>query len=145
MQRVMPDVNVLVLLHREEMRGHQSARLWFDNCFERAEIIVLTEFVCTSFVRLVTNKRIFNESTSSSDALKFVSDIQKLTGESTSLFVASHWQTFELLCQQVGLTGNDIPDTYLAAVAIDLEATLVIFDKGFQRFPGLNLQLLQTS
>jgi hypothetical protein len=46
---------------------------------------------------------------------------------------------FSAYVQELRLTGNDVPDAYLAALAVDHEATLVSLDRGFRRFPGLRL------
>jgi predicted nucleic acid-binding protein len=47
------------------------------------------------------------------------------------------------LCQSLNLNGNDCTDAMLAATALDRGLRLVTFDKGFQRFPGLQWLLLQ--
>ena len=46
---------------------------------------------------------------------------------------------FASYVQELRLTGNDVPDAYLAALAVDHEATFVSLDRGFRRFPGLQL------
>ena len=38
----------------------------------------------------------------------------------------------------LGLSGNDVNDVWLAALAIEHRATLVSTDLGFARFPGLS-------
>ena len=37
--------------------------------------------------------------------------------------------------------GNDVPDAYLAALAIEQGATWITTDRGFARFPGLRWRL----
>jgi len=43
------------------------------------------------------------------------------------------WAVFELLCAQGKLTGNAIPDAWIAAVAQSNQVHLVTFDKGFRK------------
>jgi predicted nucleic acid-binding protein len=47
------------------------------------------------------------------------------------------------LCTNLSLSGNDCNDALLAAVALEKTLRLVTFDKGFQRFPNLKLELLE--
>jgi predicted nucleic acid-binding protein len=43
------------------------------------------------------------------------------------------------------LRGSDVPDAYLASVAMEQGATMVTLDRGFRRFEGLRvLDPLQT-
>jgi predicted nucleic acid-binding protein len=50
-----------------------------------------------------------------------------------------HWGIFHDLVSQHGLRGNDIPDAYLAALALEQGATWVTTDRGFARYEGLRL------
>jgi predicted nucleic acid-binding protein len=50
-----------------------------------------------------------------------------------------HPRLFAALCEALRLRGNDINDAFLAALAIEYDATLVSADRGFARFPGLRL------
>ena len=50
-----------------------------------------------------------------------------------------HWQIFDRLVRAGGARGNDVPDAYHAALAIEHGATLASFDRGLARFPGLRL------
>ena len=55
---------------------------------------------------------------------------------------ASAWRHFVGLVTALELRGNDVPDAWLAAQAIELDAHFVTFDRGFRRFPGLHLTVL---
>ena len=56
---------------------------------------------------------------------------------------ARHWNIFTKLCKKVNSTGNLIPDTYLAALAIEAEAEWITADHDFKVFePELRLLLL---
>jgi predicted nucleic acid-binding protein len=49
-----------------------------------------------------------------------------------------HWETLHSLIRTLSLSGNDINDAWLAALAIERGATLISLDQGFSRFPGLS-------
>jgi hypothetical protein len=51
-----------------------------------------------------------------------------------------HWQIFTRLCAAVGARGNVIPDAFLAAIAIESGSEWITTDRGFRRFPGLQLR-----
>jgi len=46
------------------------------------------------------------------------------------------------LCQELNLAGNDCNDAMLAALSMERNVRLVTFDKGFRRFPELDLLVL---
>ena len=48
-----------------------------------------------------------------------------------------HWQHFRRLATRIEARGNDLPDAYLAAYAVENGATWLSADRGFARFPGL--------
>jgi len=48
-----------------------------------------------------------------------------------------HWDSFRALCGEIGARGPDISDAFLAAVAIEQNATWLSADRGFARFPRL--------
>jgi hypothetical protein len=52
---------------------------------------------------------------------------------------ASHWSIFRDLVASHRLRGNDVPDAYLAAIALEAGATMATLDRGFARFAGLRL------
>ena len=48
------------------------------------------------------------------------------------------WSIFERACLDINAEGNDIPDAYLAALAIENDCTLISTDNGFARFTRLD-------
>jgi len=48
-----------------------------------------------------------------------------------------HWSIFSRLCREGDATGNLVPDTYIAALAIESGAELITTDRDYARFPGL--------
>jgi predicted nucleic acid-binding protein len=52
----------------------------------------------------------------------------------------SHWEIFVRLCRETNVAGDDIPDAYLAALAIENDCEFVSTDTGFVRFARLKLR-----
>ncbi|MBK6562959.1 PIN domain-containing protein [Candidatus Amarobacter glycogenicus] len=51
----------------------------------------------------------------------------------------AHWRIFQRIADSAGISGGDLTEAYLAAFAIEHDATFVTFDRGFARFPGLKV------
>ena len=56
----MPDVNVLVYAHREETPGHSRYAAWLTKLAGSPEPFALSELVLHGFLRVATNRRIFD-------------------------------------------------------------------------------------
>jgi len=133
------DVNVLVDAFRHSAPAHEQVSSWLDAATEGPEHIGVLPHVGSAFVRLVTNRRIFREPTPAGEAIEFVSVL--LSAPRTKLVSPGpgHWQIFVDLVRDLNLTGDDVPDAFIAAASLDLGATLITSDRGFRRFPGLRV------
>lgn len=134
---LMPDVNVFIYAHRLDVSEHQLHREWLERALRGPEHVGVSELVLASFLRIVTNHRIFKEPTSVEDALAFTHAIRSGRRAIAVVPRERHWTVFTDLCRTVGARANVVPDAYLAALAIDYGATWVTNDRGFARFPGL--------
>ncbi len=137
MAMLLPDVNILVYAQREEMPQHPPAKEWLTRALDGDEPVGVFEMTLASFVRIVTNRRIFKTPTPISDALAFAEALRASPAAQLVLPQASHWKIFERLCRETPIQGDDVPDAYLAALAIELDAELITTDRGFSRFSNL--------
>ncbi len=144
MNRYLPDVNVLIYAHREEMQHHPIARDWLEERANSADTVLLLKPVLASFLRIVTNRRIFATPTPTSEAFLFVSQFTAASGFQITDLPTEHWQAFETLCNETSLSGDLIPDGYIAAAAMQLDAELISADKDFGRFPNLHWSSIPT-
>ncbi|MCC7076820.1 MAG: type II toxin-antitoxin system VapC family toxin [Acidimicrobiia bacterium] len=133
------DVNVLVYAHRAEMHNHARARAWLEEARRGVEPLGLPGLVVSGFLRVVTHARVFKDPTPSDEALAFVEAL--LASPAVDLVEPGrrHWHLFRELVAAMRLRGNDVPDAYLAALAIEQGGTWVTTDRGFGRFSGLRL------
>lgn len=60
---LLPDVNVLIYAHREDAPEHGRYAAWLTSLTEASEPFALSEIVLASFLRIVTNPRIFDPPT----------------------------------------------------------------------------------
>jgi uncharacterized protein len=128
------DTNILIYGLQEEAPEHAVARAWLTDAL-RSEAVAVTSAALTGLFRVASSQRIFNRP-DLAGALAMADGL--IAGGAQQLEPAArHWPIFRELCLRHGLSGNEIPDAHLAAVAIEHDATLVTHDRGFDRFAEL--------
>jgi uncharacterized protein len=130
-----PDVNVLVAASRSDHIHHQVAYTWLNetliSCAEGTRF-TLMPMVIASFLRLVTNTKIFVCPTPIVDALQFIDALLAVPGVEMATLDAE-WAMLRQLCADKKLSANDIPDAWLAAAVMQHSEHLVTFDQDFKK------------
>jgi toxin-antitoxin system PIN domain toxin len=134
---ILADVNVLVYAHRQDLSQYERFSAWLGGEIESGRSFALCDASLAGFLRIVTNGRIFATPTPLDVALRSIEELREQPATSHIGPGARHWGIFSDLCTAVGARGNDIPDAYLAALAIESGSELITADRGFGRFPGL--------
>ena len=137
---LLADVNVFVYARRRESPGHSEIRAWLQNQLGGSQPFGVSDLVLSSFVRIVTNRRVYVEPTPVAAALEFCAIVLAAPAAVRLRPGARHWEIFADLCRAAGARANIVPDAYLAALAIEHGATWVTFDSGFRRFAGLRVE-----
>lgn len=137
---LLADVNVFVYARRRESERHEEYRGWLEDRLSGVEPFGVSELVLSSFLRIVTNHRIYREPTPPAKAVDFCRSILDAPATVALRPGPRHWGIFEDLCRSTDARANQVPDAYLAALAIENGATWVTLDRGFARFPGLRTQ-----
>ena len=136
-----PDVNVLVAASRADHPHHQPALRWMRQAMANAAgqasqaghaELGLLSTVVASFLRLVTHPRVFAVPTPAADAVAFVDALLGATGV-RMLTVKDEWPRLRALCLAQQLSGNDLPDAWIAASVLQTRETLATFDHDFLR------------
>lgn len=132
------DVNVCLFALRPDISEEaEGVRGWVQEALVGHEQVGLSELVLSAMVRLATNGRIFSEPTSPRDAVAFADAMLGAPAASAVRPGARHWTIFGDLTREHRLRANDVPDAYLAALAMEAGATFVTLDRGFARFEKL--------
>ena len=92
----------------------------------------LMPMVVASFLRLVTNSKIFVRPTPVEDAIGFMDALLAVPGVEMPP-LGTEWPMLRQLCIEKKLAANDIPDAWLAAAVIQLSEHLVTFDTDFKK------------
>ncbi len=129
-----PDVNVLVAASRSDHPHHPAARAWLEQALAAADTHPLTvmPMVLASLLRLVTSPKIFVQPTPMAEALRFVDALLDQPGVQLS-GLGPEWPKLRQLCLDGPLSGNDLPDAWLAAAVDHQGEHLVSFDRDFRK------------
>ncbi len=88
-------------------------------------------------LRIVTHPRIFKVPTSIEQAIEFAQSLLSTPNCVTVTPGPRHWEIFTGLCRKTGASGNEVPDAYLAALAIESGSEWITTDRGFSRYEDL--------
>ena len=130
-----PDVNVLVAAYRADHPHHTTARTWIEQALTQAAsgaTFSVMPMVTASFLRLVTSPKIFQQPTPIADAVLFVDVMLAATGVRQTT-AGAEWPRMRSLCLEQQLSGNDLPDAWLAACVMHHGEHLVTFDRDFRK------------
>jgi uncharacterized protein len=131
------DTNVLVYAHRADLPEHADYRSLLERLANGDEPLGLPDLVLSGLVRVVTNRRIFREPTTSDEVWQAVDALLAAPAAMTLRAGERHWVSFRQLATDINARGNDIPDAYVAAYAVENNAIWLSADRGFARFPRL--------
>jgi uncharacterized protein len=132
---MIPDVNVVLAAARPDHAHHALARVWWLDAMQTANAartIRLLPVVVSGFLRISTHPKIFKVPSTIQAATAHVDALLSLPN--VDLFeVQPNWHDFERLCNDKSLTGNTIPDAWIAATVAQHGEHLVTFDKDFRK------------
>ncbi len=136
---ILPDVNVLVYAFREEAVNHDRYKRWLEGVLATEEVAVV-DHCLVGFVRVVTNPRIFSDPAPTALALEFVERLRRSGRARPTSATSATWALMnDWAGQDSAVRGNLVPDSYLAALAVAHGASIATNDRGFARFPGVDL------
>jgi toxin-antitoxin system PIN domain toxin len=132
------DVNILIEAHRKDAPKHEEVSAWLMRELQTYPGVAVSEFVLSSFLRIVTHPKIFKMPTPLPEALEFVEDFRSRKSIRIAMPGDTHWRIFMDLLERYEATGNLIPDAYHAALALENGDTWISLDRGFARYTCLD-------
>lgn len=135
---ILIDTNLLIYAHISTFPQHQKSRKWLDDQLNNCFRVGLPWPSLLSFMRLVTNPRIFTNAESVTSAWKQVENW--LSNDSAWIPQPTHKHQEILSSLIIHASGrpNLIPDLHLATLAIEHGLTLCSSDGDFSRFKELS-------
>jgi uncharacterized protein len=134
---ILPDVNILIYAFREGAPEHTRCQTWLQSVVDGAEAFAMSPQVLSSFIRIVTNRRIFGTPDTTENAIAFANGFLAQPHCQIVQPGQRHWGIFCELCRQAQATGDLVADAWLAALAIEHGCEWITTDRDFARFPGL--------
>ncbi len=138
---ILLDVNVVVAAHRADHPQHERVRPWFDGLVGGQERFTVPDVAWASFIRLVTNRRIFTIPSAVDDAFSFVRAVRAQPNHVALSPSDRHLGLFEEQCRAADVMGDLAADAYLVAIAMDLGCELISLDRDMARFPSVRWRL----
>jgi hypothetical protein len=140
----LPDLNVLIYAVNAASAEHKRSRAWLEAAFNSAAGVGLAWSVLLGFIRLSTRRGILQYPLAVEDALGTVRDWIAAPHAQMLHPAERHEAILGRLLIAAGRAGDLTTDAHLAALAIEHGATLASFDRDFERFGGLDFELLMT-
>jgi uncharacterized protein len=134
---ILPDVNVLLYVHRREYADHEAYAEWLRRVVSAPEPFGLSELVCSAFIRIVTNPRAFDPITPRDQAIAFVEQLRRRSNCVSLRPGPRHWALFTNLCVQADARGKLVADAYHAALALEHGCEWITNDGDYAVFPDL--------
>lgn len=140
-----PDVNLLVAASRSDHSHHAVSSAWLSQALAAARAgaaFTLVPMMVASFLRLVTSPKIFKLPAGIDEAIRFIDALLQQPGVHMGN-LGAEWPTLRQICLDKQLTGNHLPDAWLAAATLRVAEHLVTFDADFKKLlPRSRLTLL---
>jgi uncharacterized protein len=133
---IIVDLNVLVYAVNRDAERHQPSRAWLESAMAGPETIGLPWLVLLGFLR-VTTTRAIGVNLPITTALGVVQGWLDEPVTTVLEPTGRHLDHLATLLTAGGMGGNLVQDAHLAALALEHRATVVSFDRDFDRFPGV--------
>lgn len=134
------DANVLLHAVNKGAREHAAARNWLHAALGGTEPVAFAWTVTLAFLRLSTHAAVFPRPLTPRQAADVV---EHWFGSPAAVAIEPtrrHLPLLRGLLEGAGTAGNLVGDAHLATLALEHGATVVSFDRDFQRFEGVALR-----
>jgi toxin-antitoxin system PIN domain toxin len=131
------DANLLVYGSVRAFPQHEAARGWLEATLNGPQRLGLPWASLLTFVRIVSNPRIFERPKPVREAWRCVEAWLDCPGVWVPLRTERHREVLRGLLADGPIQSNLVPDAHLAALAIEHGLILCSTDGDFARFPGL--------
>jgi len=132
---ILPDANLLLYAVNTDSMDHSKALQWWEELIESGAAVGLYTGVVFAFVRLSTNRRVFQQPLSTQEAFAYVQNWLSFPAVSFVDAELEDLATAEMLLTAAGTSANLVSAAQIAAVALRLKGIVHSADADFARFP----------
>mgnify|MGYP006290220245 FL=1 len=134
---ILIDANLLIYASVTSTPEHREAKTWLDGRLNGESPVGIPWSSFFSFLRIVTNPRIFDPPTNPHDAWNVVEYWMDCRPVWIPLPTEKYRDVCKKLYAETAPRGNLVPDAHLAALAVEHGLILCSTDRDFAQFPGL--------
>ncbi len=134
---ILVDANVLIYAIDADSPHHSPARRWLEETLSGTTPVGLAWVVILAFLRITTRSGILRRPLSPERAMEYVDEWLAQPYVRAVAPGEGHWTILRKLLRDSGTAGNLTSDAHLAAVALELGASICSTDGDFERFPGI--------
>jgi toxin-antitoxin system PIN domain toxin len=134
---IAPDANLLIYSYNPAAALHEKSRQWMQDAFSSSEPVGIPILSVHAFLRFVTHPNHLRRPANFAEAAGTINSWLALPHVRILYPGDRHWQLLQRLSEQVRLSGAQITDAAIAAIAIEYGAVVHTNDRDFARFPGL--------
>jgi uncharacterized protein len=138
---ILPDANVLLYAINSASEHHGLARKAMAESFAQPRGVAFAWIALLAFLRLSTRAGIFERPLTLEQALQAIALWLDQPHAHTIHPTTKHREVLGRLLLGAGIAGNLTSDAHLAALAIEHGATVLTFDRDFDRFAGLRWEI----
>lgn len=132
---ILPDANLLLYAVNTDSMDHPEALKWWQDLIESGAAIGLHTGVVFAFVRLSTNRRVFERPLTTQEAFAYLNNWLDFPAVSLIDAELEDLTTTEALLTTAGTAANLVSDAQIAAAALRLNGTVHSANADFARFP----------
>jgi len=134
---ILVDANILIYASTPVMKEHAAAHHWLDETLSGGSRVGLPWASLLTFLRLISNPRVFESPPSLTEAWGQVERWLSLDSVWIPAATDQHAKVLGSLLAQASERADLVADAHLAALAIEHGLTLYSADRDFARFSGL--------
>lgn len=134
---ILVDANVLIYAIDADSPHHRAARRWLERALSGTTPVGFVWVVILAFLRLTTREGILRKPLSPERAMAFVDEWLAQPYARPVGPGEGHWTILRKLLRDAGTAGNLTSDAHIAAIALELGASICSTDVDFGRFPGI--------
>jgi len=131
------DTDVLVVAVNEGDERHEGAKTYLERVLNSGEGVLIAPASIVGFVRTITKRIAGLPGLSTGLAFELADEWLRRSTVQIPTPDARHFSRVRELLDAAGAGGRHVDDAHLAALALRYGATIVSFDRGFARFPGI--------
>ncbi len=132
---VILDTNILLYATMPTFAQHSLVNTWLEEAISsRQEIVGITWQVASSFIRIGTNRRIFEKPLELEFTKAVLSDLFDHPMVAQVGPTDDHWKVYSKILTEMRLAGDIVMDARIVAIAVEHSAAVVSTDKDLRRF-----------